>query len=398
MRLLPCGTTLLLLAASACSTRPSPRTCQTVLDCAVSDQCTGGLCEALNCSSGLTPCSGACVDLAGAGSSCGACGHDCGGGLCSAGVCQPAVLRDGLSYPVFDVDATTLYFHSGDKVLSCPLAGCGALAPHQIGAITAPILGGNAGGVLLAGGGNVVFMADALTGTSGPNLQACPIQAGCTTPPLLLKSTAHQGFSGGYAMDGGDAYWGWYKDVQHSTCDGLGACSAAENLLAAALVMPAPLAADASGVYFADPAAPSDLLRCPRSGACTPETVAASAPAFTALQARSGKVYMLASGRDGYNDGAIRSCPEGATGCTPALLVGNQSFPLAFTVDGNAVSWLLRDAPAGGAPMSIVTCPVAGCSGGPRLLAAGQIGAYGLRSDDRFVYWATPTQILRVAK
>ena len=49
-------------------------------------------------------------------------------------------------------------------------------------------------------------------------------------------------------------------------------------------------------------------------------------------------------------------------------------------------------------PSSIVGCPLGGCNGGPRTLAAAQAGARGLRSDDGFVYWATSTQILRVAK
>jgi len=385
---------LALALLGACGSRPKAQGCSVNADCAVADQCSAGICVPLTCGTGLTPCTGACVDLATAGAHCGVCGHDCGGGACGAGQCQPIVVRDGLSFPVFDIDDANLYFHSGDKILSCPLDGCGALAPRQIGAISAAIYGGDLnGGFLLVGGGNLFFMAEATSGSSGPWLHACPLQTGCSTPPEIVARGALQGFSGGFAISGGDFYWGHYKDVHHAA-----PFNPPETLYSTAVAAPSVMAADAASVYFPDPVTPTSLLRCPRTGTCVPDVVAQNLATPTRLAVRGGRVYLLASGRDGFGDGTLRTCPAGAPGCAPANFAGPLPFPLSLAVDDVSVSWLNRDGVLGGPPYTIVTCPVTGCAGGPRGLASNQLGAYGLRSSARFVYWATPTQILRVAK
>lgn len=55
----------------------------------------GGHC--VRCAEGEEPCSTGCARLAEAAADCGACGHDCGGGACVGGVCQPVELVRGLS-------------------------------------------------------------------------------------------------------------------------------------------------------------------------------------------------------------------------------------------------------------------------------------------------------------
>lgn len=397
VRLLAAALPLALLL-SACGSRPRAQGCSVHADCAVADQCSAGICVPLTCGTGLTPCTGACVDLAAAGGHCGACGHDCGGGACAAGQCQPMVVRDGLTTPVFDIDDQSLYFHSGDKILSCPLDGCGALAPRQLGAAGAAVYGGSSLGLLLVGGGAFYFMADATSGTGGPWLHDCPLQGGCATPPDILAQAAHQSFSGGFALTGADFYWGHYKDLHRATC-GASGC-AQEVLWSGTTLAPAAIAADAASVWFVDQALPTTLLRCPRTGTCTtPEPVATGLQAPSRLAARGGRVWVMAPGRDGFGEGTIRSCPAGGGACTPALFANALPFPLSIAVDDDAVTWLNRDAVGGiGPPAVIMTCPATGCAGGPRALASNQVGAYGLRSNARFVYWATPTQILRVAK
>src|SRR5678815_2172990 len=69
----------------------------------------------LVCDGGSTvmACNGSCVDIASSGTNCGKCSHDCGGATCTGGVCQPSIVADKLAYPVFDVDATTVYFNAG---------------------------------------------------------------------------------------------------------------------------------------------------------------------------------------------------------------------------------------------------------------------------------------------
>src|SRR4051812_11627234 len=84
----------------------------------------------LVCDGGSTviACNGSCVDVATSGTNCGKCGHDCGGATCTAGACQPGIVVDTLAYPVFDVDATNVYFNKGSQsqfdLESCPSSGC----------------------------------------------------------------------------------------------------------------------------------------------------------------------------------------------------------------------------------------------------------------------------------
>ncbi len=255
---------------------------------------------------GSTACGAACVDLASSGEHCGACGHSCGGGTCTESVCQPMIVRGGLVNPVFDISATAVYFGEADKILSCPLGGCGGAAPTQIGAITASLLqGAGGGGVMLVGGGNVFFMAESLSGTSGPYLHVCPIQTGCPPAPAVLQAAAHQAFTNGFAVADLDVYWGWYKYYEHSACTAPGVCPPGEALLnvtttdAGGAANPGPVAVDSSRVYFPQPGTSTVLEACPRSGACTP-TVLGTVPPFQQLAVRNGLVYLLSSGRDGY--------------------------------------------------------------------------------------------------
>ena len=85
----------------------------------------------LVCDGGSTvmACNGSCVDVASSGTNCGKCGHDCGGSTCTAGACQPSIVADKLTYPVFDVDATNVYFNAGPvnyqlDLETCPSSGC----------------------------------------------------------------------------------------------------------------------------------------------------------------------------------------------------------------------------------------------------------------------------------
>jgi hypothetical protein len=53
------------------------------------DACVGSACA---CSADMLDCGAGCIDVTDDPANCGACGHDCGGGACSAGVCMPESL------------------------------------------------------------------------------------------------------------------------------------------------------------------------------------------------------------------------------------------------------------------------------------------------------------------
>lgn len=69
------------------------------------------------------------ADLASDAKNCGACGHDCLGGACTAGVCQPFVVGVGLSgpaNPAVDENGMLFFTTNDGAVRSCSATGCGA--------------------------------------------------------------------------------------------------------------------------------------------------------------------------------------------------------------------------------------------------------------------------------
>jgi hypothetical protein len=100
----------------------------------------------VQCDGGLTACGAACIDTRGDPKNCGACAHDCQGGECQHGVCQPVLIASGFTgtndaggmvSPLFiAVDSTDVYWTvEGVGVMKCATNGCNnqpiLLAPGQ---------------------------------------------------------------------------------------------------------------------------------------------------------------------------------------------------------------------------------------------------------------------------
>lgn len=349
----------------------------------------------VTCQDFETACSGSCVDPTSSKTNCGSCGHDCGGGACVDSVCQPFVVRDALDHPVFDIDDGNVYFSSGNKLLSCPLGGCAGASPRQIGSVAYDIQKAP-NGALRVGGGNVIFVS------SSPDqgqdyLYQCATSTGCTTPPAHIGSSGNQAFGDAFVVHGSDVYWTINRLLDHASCAPSGACTSPEGLYPSVSPITGVVAADDAGVYFTEKSDSGIILRCPTSGSgCAPTPIGTAAKSVTQLAAQGQKVWILSSGGDGYVDGSIRTCPMNDPTCSGTLFADRLPFPTEFAVDANAVTWINRDG-YGGKP-EIVTCPIGGCAGGPRTLAKVEADANGLRSDERYVYWATGARILRVAK
>jgi len=88
--------------------------------------CALGQCE-LTCSTGYSNCDGkdatGCEQSLDDSKHCGACGHDCQGGGCTAGVCQPVTLATGLPGPSAIAIAGGLVWVATNKT-TCTTAGC----------------------------------------------------------------------------------------------------------------------------------------------------------------------------------------------------------------------------------------------------------------------------------
>jgi len=78
-----------------CSASNVPQKCsadgawQDQTPCGNGFTCSAGACV---CRTGATDCGTACADLSSDAKNCGTCGHDCLGGTCSSGICQPVML------------------------------------------------------------------------------------------------------------------------------------------------------------------------------------------------------------------------------------------------------------------------------------------------------------------
>lgn len=359
----------------------------------------------VSCEGGaVVDCGGQCVDVATDGANCGKCGHDCGGGKCDKGVCQPMVVVDNLTKPVFDVDATQVYYgdSAGNTLLACPKAGC-TLQPKQlaqVGAIYAP----DAAGIVMVSGKTLAFVADPASHTARPSLFVCDV-GGCPASPSYTFYAGLSYPTGSYASSGQDWYWALNKSIYHENCAGDSCSTTGSEALFdfGVAVGKVALSADDTNIYFVSPqntstTAAGALESCPKAGACAPEVLYSAASGVEATTVHGGKVYMLVpGGQGGYPNGYIETCPTSGT-CTPARLLDKLPHPTLMAVDSSGVYWFDYDPVPNGVASQIATCPLSGCLGGPRTLAKDQDGTLVLHTDAHFVYWATATQILRVAK
>lgn len=359
----------------------------------------GGAVDATSpCDGGLVSCAGLCVDLSSSAVNCGRCGHDCGGAAakCTGGVCQAAMLIAGQRRPAFDVDGTNLYYAIGNALQSCPSNDC--RVPVQLAKVEYPI------NQVLSGKTNVFF-----TSYFGHNLDdtlfACDKAMGCGVP-TTIQDGGDKGFMGGVVASGDDVYAGYSWFLLQAHCGAPGVCGSVQTLNLPGPNYALALAASAEGIYYIEQ--PTGLLRrCGAVGNCVPFTVFAGplkmlhpsgglGDQFNLLAVASGTLYVLDSGHGSSgHDGKILTCPAGGCGALRELARG-QWFPVLHVADADGVYWV--NAGNGTGVGEINACLGPSCLGGPRTLAAQQPSISVLHTDAHFVYWATDTQIWRVAK
>jgi hypothetical protein len=137
--------------------------------------CQAGVCACLAPKSG---CGGSCVDLASDPKNCGTCGHDCLGGTCSAGKCDPVTLVTGQASVTRIAPTPTRLYWSRSKTNT---QASGIFASDVDGQNAVPFYG-TIGycGALVASSTHVYFTCDA-------QLLRCP-RASCGTGPTSLAA------------------------------------------------------------------------------------------------------------------------------------------------------------------------------------------------------------------
>jgi kumamolisin len=162
------------------------------------------------CSGGLSICNGACLDFTSDANNCGACGHGCGGGTCSSGVCQSLLLGIGFESGGLAVGGGEAYW-TGSNTFDASLTGVPAVfAAPTAGGPTITIQYPYTGGIALTSDGMFVYYW-----TAGSLWKASP-----TTAPVALTA-ASEPIETGLAVDNQNLYWvdanGNLSQVQLST-------------------------------------------------------------------------------------------------------------------------------------------------------------------------------------
>jgi hypothetical protein len=374
-----------------------------------SDACAGDACI-VTCTGTMTACEGTCVDVTSAGTDCGRCGHDCGGGDCTSSVCQPKTLTSGLpAVKGFGVDTTSIIYSAGGTVSTCPLAGCaGAATPIAtlVDLTLLTVVNGSVGSAAFVGNDPTITSL-----TENPSALFGCAGAGCPPPPLQRLAGGFPA-SGNYGFNelfgyGQDVYYQWNfpgATANHgiSLCAGLSAsaCTSMVDIIDNGLP---PLAADATDVYFnfVNPGTTvNEIAKCSNAAQCTTPTVVLSGVAPTAMTVYGTNLYYVTFYAVPLGGGPVFSCPT--AGCTVGAAFG--------TLPTDTVSDITSDSSgvyfAG--ESTIYMCPLTGCTAaGPKAIATGQASPTFIHTDASFVYWvdmgaadagADGASIVRVAK
>jgi hypothetical protein len=355
-------------------------------DSTIADAPADGACLAPN-----VLCNGSCVDTRSSPDNCQTCGHSCGGGTCTAGVCAP--IKAFPSKPTlnhFAIDSTGVFVTYEDKVASCPLAGCNGLNPTQIAAISPS--NHNPTEWIGVSNGRVYFVGSPDQIGSHYALFDCPT-AGCPNPVPVVTSFITSAYFTSIELVGDTVVWSTNQGghLFQTSCPN-GACQTpiqVTQITTDALALDRSAnAPDGGAVYTVD--AYGDqyngfVLKCPLGVPnCTWTPVVSQdnryPPGTGTDQLRVHKDILYLNCRGTLQGGGVYQCP--VTGCAHAFSIQDTLNPITdLQVDDSGLYWIEK--------LEIQTCPLAGCSGGPKTIytAPSTSSILQLALDSGFVYW-----------
>jgi hypothetical protein len=394
----PCGSNATCGSNNTCSCNQGTLSCGGV--CATCNTpanaqptCSGTTCS-YTCLPGYNACNGGCSDFTDA-ANCGACGHSCQGGQCSpTGTCEPIVVSSTPEYPGYiATDGTNVYWSTTTtltspnqqaQLFSCPTGGCSS--PTKLYSVT-----GNYDQIqsVIAGVGST--SSELFFGFCGSNcnVYSIPKTGGAVGGVLtsLVDGPAYFAYDSGHNQ----IYLQQGQSVLRVNPDGTGKTTA----MSAGLQEATGVFTDTKNFYVTDNSNGTGGFVV---YAALGSTNATGTPVITGL-GRPTTVYS-----DGSNlwitdfpsgtSGAVYKCPIGGTCSASSPFAASQTGPNGILTDANYVYWSNWGAQA------IVKCPLAGCpASGPIHVADVNVGYAGqLVQDSTFIYWATYTQIVKVAK
>jgi hypothetical protein len=335
--------------------------------------------ELVLCDPGENVCGTTCVDLSTSPTDCGACGHDCGGGTCAAGVCQPVAVADAgdlLDAPAaLAVNGSAIFWSERTRVRSCPL-------PDGCVATPTVIATGYSRLRSIAASADKVYFSGCKICDEYHEFYECPV-SGCPAPTFRISRTVY----GYYRLLIGDtrAY------AQESTENLVGCARSSCATTVSRWTLPGltelyAVETDGSTLYLYGG---GNLKTCTDASGCGfLDTLPGSSSVSPTFRARGGSFYWWAAG----SPGSIRTCAISGCGAGTAL-ASESNGAVELEVDASGVYWL------NGTLGTVRHCPLAGCPGsGPTLLASGRGAIKELTLDAGFAYWIEGNTIVKVAK
>jgi hypothetical protein len=309
--------------------------------------------------------------------SCGACGHDCLGGACLAGACQPVELahQDGQPWEIALDGGHVYWSNTYGQISSVPKPG------GTISVLTEDLT--NPGQL-------TVFGVRAYSASYYGTVLSVPIGGGKLLPitaPVAGGLAVATGPDGIYWVTGQPAPA--VKNVVHTDFGGK-----VTTVLASAQREPTALAVDATHAYWSDyvddDSGAGGVRRVPLAGGA-PETLAAHR-SLVSLTLDETHVYYLFGGTSeaSWKDGALYAIPK--QGGAPLLVADGLAGTGRVAVDAThaywteAYSFTVRRAPKHGGPAETLVK----VDGNPQ----------GIAVDDAAVYWVDPgaQAVMKLAK
>lgn len=323
---------------------------------------------------GSTSCGNTATDP----KNCGACGHACPSGTCTASLCQPVTLASDGGLPRgIVVDATNVYFTGGilGAVTKVPIAGGSPVALTTTN--------GSAESAIAVDATNVYYVA------VGGTLMKVPLD-GATAATALAPVIVYQSQQSlGMGVDATSVYVlganggnGPASAVLKVPIDGGAVTPLGTDNLGIGMVM------NATSIFWMYTYT-GQILTVPTSGGATTTLVSAAEPpgqfTGTGIAMDATSVYWVDAGA-----GAVMKVPIG--GGTPTVLASGGAMADGMAVDATNVYW--TDA----GTMSVRKVPVGG--GAMTTVATGYYPPFGIALDATNVYWTVPraSTVLMVPK
>jgi hypothetical protein len=326
------------------------------------------------------------ADIASDPKNCGRCRHDCMGGACDGGVCQPYAIVSGNQGPYgVATHAGVVFFSSTDNTISrCTADSCadtltqmtsGQGFPRRLTTDDTNVYWANEGYVFGDGG---------LSGSIGTcGLLGCP--GGLAT---LLAAPENGPVD--IAVSADKLYWTTQIGRLVRDCP-ISGCGDMAMTLASPAQNVSGVAVDEVNVYWAEPMA-GNVMECPLGGCktLTPFATGQGGPMQVIVVGEiDGTLYW-----SNHDEGTIMRCDTSSAPCSPKVFASGQAGAFALAHDAKNLYWTL-DSLAG----QVLSCPLAGCVT-PVVLGDMQKNPTAIAVDDTAVYWTNygGGSVMRVMK